>query len=199
MKRGFDLADKYRNPVMILGDGMLGQIMEPLKVPEVIAEVKNFAKPWALTGAGGREPNVVKSFFMREGDLETSNLKLQKKYSVIQKKEMLWQDYLVKDASVVLVAYGSIARIAKAAVDKLREKGKKVGLIRPITLWPFPKEAFKVLKKEYLVVEMSYGQMLEDVLLSVNGKAPVDFLGCAGGGVPKEEEIINKLNKIYHG
>jgi len=199
MRSAFDMADKYRNPVLILGDGMLGQMMEPLKVQSLKVKGQKFKKPWALTGCAGRKPNVVKSFFMNEGDLEKINLKLQEKYKVIQQKEERWQDYLVKDAQVVLVAYGSMARIAKSAVEALRAKGKKVGLIRPITLWPFPRGAFKKLRNKYLVIEMSYGQMLEDVQLAVNGKKSVEFIGRAGGGVPAEEAIIAKVNKIYHG
>ncbi|MCX5709501.1 MAG: 3-methyl-2-oxobutanoate dehydrogenase subunit VorB, partial [Candidatus Omnitrophica bacterium] len=168
----FDLADKYRNPVMILGDGLLGQMMEPLEIKNQKSKIKNYKKPWALTGCKGREPNIAKSFYMIEGDLEESNLRQQKKYKLIQQKEERWEEYLVDDAKIILVAYGSMARIAKGAVNRLREKGKKAGLIRPMTLWPFPKKAFTkhlAPKIKYLVVEMSYGQMLEDVLLTVNG------------------------------
>lgn len=136
---------------------------------------------------------------MNEGDLEKLNLRLQEKYKVIQQKEERWEEYLVKDAQLVLVAYGSMARIAKALVETLRAQGKKVGLIRPITLWPFPRKAFADLKNKYLVIEMSYGQMIEDVQLSINGKAVVEFIGRAGGGVPAEEDIIAKVKKIYHG
>ena len=205
----FDLADKYRTPAIILGDGMLGQMMEPLLVhsKEFIVHSKKLrttnyelrTKPWALTGCKGRRPNIVKSFYMVEGDLEKFNLTLQKKYQTIQQKEQRYESLFLDDARVILVAYGTMARIAKSAVHKLREKGKKVGLIRPITLWPFPQKAFTQNPRpniKYLVVEMSYGQMLEDVKLTINGKARVEFLGRAGGGIPAEEDIMNKIKRI---
>jgi 2-oxoglutarate ferredoxin oxidoreductase subunit alpha len=193
----FNLADKYRAPALILGDGMLGQMMEPLIIRKD-KQIKPVGKPWALTGCKGREANVVKSFYLKEGDLEKLNLKLQKTYKEIAAKEQLWEETFLDDAKLVLVAYGSMSRIAKSALRLLRGKGKRVGLIRPISLWPFPKKAFASQKKKYLVVEMSYGQMLEDVQLALCGKAKVGFLGRSGGGVPSEEEIILKVNKIYN-
>jgi len=212
MQLAFDLADRYRIPAIILTDGMLGQMMEPLRAatsPRHLAypvgRPASLAgrhvtgkKPWALTGCRGRKPNIVKSFFMREGDLERLNLALQKKYKLIQQKEQRWEEMFLDDAKVVLVAYGTMARIARSAMHKLRERGKKVGLIRPITLWPFPDKIFQRLaisnkRLTILAVEMSYGQMLEDVKLAVCGKLPVDFLGRAGGGIPAEEEIIKSL------
>jgi 2-oxoglutarate ferredoxin oxidoreductase subunit alpha len=205
MKIAFDLADKYRNPVIILGDGMLGQMMEPLiksKISRFQRDPKSkIKKSWALTGCKGRKPNVIKSLYLEEGALEKANLILQKKYKGIQKKEQRWQEIFVKEAKIILVAYGTMARIAQGAMFKLREKGRKVGLIRPITLWPFPQDVFARLKKEakrsiFLTIEMSYGQMVEDVKLAVNGKFPVEFLGRAGGGMPTEEEIINKVNRL---
>jgi len=194
---GFRLADKYRIAVMILGDGILGQMMEPVKLSTKKITVSPL-RPWALTGCKDREPNIVKSFFLREGDLEKFNLKLQKNYEVIREKETRYEGLLLNDAKVILVAYGTMARIAKSAVSQLRLTGKKVGLIRPISLWPFPEKAFQLRNKKvkYLVVEMSYGQMLEDVKLAVNGSAQVDFLGRSGGGIPSEEEIINRVNKL---
>lgn len=193
----FNLADKYRSPVIILGDGMLGQMMEPLRVINkkqrpTAYSLKLKAKPWALTGCAGRKANVVKSFYLAEGALEKFNLKLQKKYKDIQDREQRWEGLYLDGAKVILVAYGSMARITKAAVNILRGRGKKIGLIRPITLWPFPKKAFARPKNKYLVIEMSYGQMLEDVQLAINGKAKVDFLGRSGGGIPTEEEIVRK-------
>ncbi len=212
MPLAFDLADKYRNPVIVLSDGMLGQMMEPLENQKSPAKagsrkmrekIKNqkYKKPWALTGCQGRKPNIIRSLYLAEGALEKLNLKLQKKYQMIQQKEQRWEEILLKDAHIVLVAYGTMARIAKSVVNKLRTKGKKVGLIRPISLWPFPRDIFKRLaishkRLAFLVIEMSYGQMLEDVKLAVNGKARVDFLGRAGGGIPTEEEIINSINRF---
>jgi len=193
----FNLADKYRAPAIILGDGMLGQMMEPVKLTD--HKPRPAAKPWALTGCKGRKANVVKSFYLKEGDLEKLNLKLQKKYKEIQAKEERWEGLFLDDAKVVLVAYGSMSRIARSAVKELRARGKRVGLIRPVSLWPFPKKAFTGAKNKYLVIEMSYGQMLEDVQLALCGKAEVEFLGRSGGGIPSEAEIISKVNKIYNG
>jgi 2-oxoglutarate ferredoxin oxidoreductase subunit alpha len=201
MRVAFDLADKYRNPAMILGDGMLGQMMEPVKISNTRNKISKIKKSWALTGCKGRKPNIIKSFYMREGDLERFNLTLQKKYNQIQEKEQRFEGLFLDDAEVILVAYGSMARIAKSAVKFLRSKGKKSGLIRPITLWPFPKDIFKRLAIShkplaFLVIEMSYGQMVEDVRLVLEGKARVEFLGRSGGGIPTEDEIIKKVMRL---
>jgi 2-oxoglutarate ferredoxin oxidoreductase subunit alpha len=196
----FDLADKYRTPAIILGDGMLGQMMEPIRLSaEHRTPNTEHRKKWTLTGCKGRSPNIVKSFYMVEGDLEKFNLTLQRKYKTIQQKEERFESLFLDDARIILVAYGSMARIAKSVVNNLRKKGKKVGLVRPITLWPFPQKAFTYNlspKTYYLVIEMSYGQMLEDVKLTINGKAKVEFLGRAGGGIPTEEDIMNKIKRI---
>jgi len=209
MALAFNLADKYRMSVIILGDGMLGQMMEPLIIkagspappagrrkPE--AKIR---KPWALTGCQGRPPNVIKSFYLKEGDLEKFNLLLQKKYKAIQEKEQRYEGVFLDDARVIVVAYGTMARIAKSAVRRLREKGERIGLLRPITLWPFPQQAFRGFHKQkkrvkFLVIEMSYGQMLEDVKLALDGCARVEFLGRAGGGIPTEEEIIKSIRLL---
>jgi 2-oxoglutarate ferredoxin oxidoreductase subunit alpha len=202
MPLAFDLADKYRNPALVLGDGMLGQMMEPVSVvSRPYSVVREQKKPWALTGCKGREPNIVKSFYMAEGTLEEANLVLQKKYRAAGEKEQRWEELFLDDAKVILVAYGSTARIAKGALHTLRARGKKIGLIRPISLWPFPEKAFGRLKKArkpvvFLTVEMSYGQMLEDVRLALEDKQRVEFLGRAGGGIPTEEEIIKGLLRL---
>ncbi len=211
MPLAFALADKYRNPVMILSDGMLGQMMEPImaKCISHIAyrsdkrlAISDKQKPWALTGCNGRKPNIIKSLYLRDGELEKVNLLLQKKYKTICNREQRYESLFLDDARIILVAYGSMARISKGIVYNLRKKGKKVGLIRPITLWPFPVNVFRRENEKtrkrvtFLVIEMSYGQMLEDVRLAVNGKAKVEFFGRAGGGIPTEEEIINRLKKI---
>jgi len=202
MRLAFDLADKYRTPAIILGDGMLGQMMEPLVVKYRVQSTEyRVKKPWALTGCKNRKPNIIKSLYLAEGALEKLNLILQKKYKVIQEKEQRHEDIFLDDAKIIIVAYGTMARIAKVAVNKLREKGKKAGLLRPITLWPFPKKAIeRILKKnrkiQFLVVEMSYGQMLEDVQLASAGRAPVDFLGRAGGSMPSEEDIIKRIKHL---
>lgn len=207
MPLAFNLADKYRTPVIILGDGILGQMMEPIRclrenrkpcLAGRQAKTKNLKK-WALTGCKDRPRNLVKSFYLKIGDLEEFNLKLQKKYQIIQKKEERCETIFTEDAQIILVAYGTMARIAKGALQELRKQGKKVGLIRPITLWPFPKNIFKSIGKretKFLVIEMSYGQMIEDVKLALNGKAKVEFLGRSGGGVVGEEEIIKYAKNI---
>ena len=200
MFTSFNLADKYRIPVIVLGDGMLGQMMEPVNLKFDVLPQK-FKKPWALTGCRGRKPNIVKSFYMREGDLEKFNLKLQEKYNKIKKEEQRSEGFFLDDASIILVAYGSMSRIAKSAVKSLRGRGKKIGLIRPISLWPFPVDVFKRLsagkkRRTFLAVEMSYGQMVEDVMLAVGKGSRVEFLGRAGGGIPTEEEIIRKIAGI---
>jgi len=208
MQRAFELADTYRTPVMVLGDGILGQMMEPVLVRSPKSVVRSCVlptmdyglstKPWALTGCKDREPRVVKSFYLEEGALEKFNLKLQKKYRLIQAKEQQAECMCVDDATVVIVAYGTLARVAQSAVDRLRKNAKKVGLIRPITLWPFPQAILQSIvarrkKATFLVAEMSYGQMVEDVRLAVEGKTRVEFLGRSGGGVVTEEEIIKKI------
>ena len=204
MPLAFNLADKYRMPAMILADGMLGQMMEPLVVVRGRKKEDGIrtTKPWALTGCKGRPANVIKSFFMKEGDLEIANLKLQKKYRAIENKEQRWEGLFLDDAKIILVAYGSMSRIAKSVVARLRQKGIKAGLVRPVTLWPFPRKIFEQLSRKkkrpaFLVTEMSYGQMVEDVKLALECRCPVDFFGRSGGGVPTEEEIIKKIGKLH--
>jgi 2-oxoglutarate ferredoxin oxidoreductase subunit alpha len=181
---------------------MLGQMMEPLIIKSQIPNPKSqIKKPWALTGCKNRKPNIIRSLYLAEGALEKLNLSLQKKYKIIQQKECRCEDMFLDDAKIILVAYGTMARIAKSVVKRLRDVGTKVGLIRPITLWPFPDKIFKRITINHkrltiLAIEMSYGQMLEDVKLSVEGKAKVEFLGRAGGGMPTEEAIVNKLNRL---
>jgi len=193
----FDIADKYRNPVMILGDGILGQMMEPISISSV-RETKDEGrrtKKWALTGAKGRKPNIIRSLLLKEGALEEFNRKLQKKYSLINKNELRFEKYKTEDAKIVIVAYGTSSRIARACVNRLRNDGIKAGLFRPISLWPFPYKALKALDKgktRFLTVEMSAGQMLEDVRLAVQCDKRVRFYGRTGGGVPSEEEIIKE-------
>ena len=196
----FDLADKYRTPVMILGDGMLGQMMEPIVVTrrQARSDQSPVTKKWALTGARGRKQNIVRSFFIGEGVLEEHNKKLQRKFNEIQKTEIRFQGYKAKGAEIILVAYGSMARITKSCVDKLRSE-LNIGLIRPITLWPFPYKAIKSFdtgKTKFLAVEMSAGQMVEDVQLAVGDSKRVHFFGRTGGGIPDEKGIIAKILNI---
>jgi len=205
MPLAFELADKYRSPAIVLADGVLGQMMEPLVTSPRHKVTKSPEKPWALTGCKDRPANIVKSFYIREGDLERFNLLLQKKYKAIQDKEARYEGLNLEDAGVILVAYGTMARIAKSGMLKLRQKGKRAGLIRPITLWPFPQKVFQRLTvhgKQYtkriifLVVEMSYGQMVEDVKLAVDGRAKVEFLGRSGGGIPTENDVIKAVSRL---
>ncbi len=198
MPLAFDLADQYRLPVMILADGILGQMMEPI----TLAPKPRRALPpkdWALTGAQGRPQNIVRSLWLGEGALEALNNKLTARYREIQEKEVLVEEYRLDGAEIIAVAYGIAARIVRAAVDRAREEGIPVGLIRPITLWPFPSEqisraaeAFPV----FLAVEMSAGQMVEDVQLAVAGKAPVLLHGRPGGGVPTVDEILERIRQL---
>ncbi|MFA5099848.1 MAG: 3-methyl-2-oxobutanoate dehydrogenase subunit VorB [Candidatus Omnitrophota bacterium] len=199
----FDLADAYRVPVMILGDGMLGQMMEPVLFKTKTAVRKPLVeKPWALTGCAGRQANIIRSLLLKDGALEELNKELQATYAKIQKKEQRWEEMFVDDAQVIVVAYGIMARVAKNIVSSMRAKGVRIGLIRPITLWPFPVDAFISRRKsslKYLVVEMSYGQMVEDVKLALECKSPVAFFGKAGGAVPEEKEIIKHIKALLHG
>ena len=201
MFSAFELADRYRNPVIILGDGMLGQMMEPIYCTRKKRTTQNAQratqKKWALTGCKARSPNIIRSLFLAEGKLEEINKILQKKYKKIQVQEQSWEGLFLEDAHTVFVAYGTMARIARGLMYGLRKKGMKVGLIRPISLWPFPLKAFCNLLgvRRYIVLEMSYGQMLEDVRLAVERKKSVEFFGRAGGGIPKEEEILKKFFK----
>lgn len=195
----FDLADRYRNPVMVLTDGRLGQMMEPL----ILAPDKAPAETepsWALTGAAGRPPRMIRSLLLGEGVLEEHNRKLQRKYAEAQRREVLYEEIAADDAEILIVAYGTCARIARAVVERAREKGWRVGLLRPITLWPWPSEALAARcecgVRAVLVVEMSAGQMVEDVRLAVEGRVPVDFLGRTGGGVPEEDEILDAIDSL---
>ncbi len=199
----FDIADKYRTPVMIIGDGMLGQMMEPVEFSDKnIDELPE--KPWATTGTGGkRAKNVINSLFLTPKELEDLVLERQKRYDEIAKNETRYEMVDVDDADIVLVAYGTTARIAKTAMEAAKEQGYKVGLIRPITLWPFPTEAFeKALasrSREFLTVEMSMGQMVDDVKIAVGGRGGVHFYGRTGGMVPTPGEILEKIKQIGGG
>ncbi len=198
MPLAFDLADKYRMTIVVLADGILGQMMEPI-VLDKKPQPKLPPKDWALTGAKGRGQNIVRSLWLGERVLENLNLKLQAKYKQIQKDEVLCEQYEVETAEIVVVAYGVAARIVRSAVSKAREAGIKAGWIRPITLWPFPEEQISKAADEFrifLTVEMSCGQMLDDVKLAVAGKAPVLFYGRPGGGIPTVEEVLEKIRQL---
>lgn len=197
----FDLADKYRNPVMILGDGNMGQMMEPIEFKSVEKPVA-VKKDWALTGAHGRTKNIIKTLYIDPVILEKRNLIIQQKLHRIVENEVRFESYMTEDADVVIAAYGTVARIAKTAIKVLREKGTKVGLLRPISLYPFPYQAFTQEAKkirDFLVVEMSMGQMLEDVKLAICDRSRIHFYSRLGGMVPSFEEIIAQVEKIEKG
>jgi len=200
---GFELGFKYRNPVMILSDGIIGQMMERVVLPpqkKRLTEAEIEAKyPWATTGKKAhRKQNVVTSLELNSEAMEANNLRFQEKYRVMQEKEVRYEEYLIDDADYVIVAFGSCARICHKAVEMAREAGIKVGLLRPITLFPFPIEPLAQLaksKKGFLTVEMNAGQMVEDVRLSVNGQKPVEFFGRLGGIVPTPDEVVEALQE----
>lgn len=199
---GFDKADEYRNPVMILADGMIGQMMEPV----ILSEKTNNGLPekdWATTGTRGRrKPNIINSLYLDAEELEEHNIRLQAKYHKIRKNEVRVESYNIEDADLVISAYGTTARIAKTAINQLEEEGYKVGLIRPISLWPYPFGEFNKIKddcKGVLTIEMNTGQMLEDVKLALNGRMPAYFYGRTGGMIPTPEEIVEKVKEIYGG
>ncbi|MBR3058339.1 MAG: 3-methyl-2-oxobutanoate dehydrogenase subunit VorB [Clostridiales bacterium] len=202
--KAFDLADQYRILVMILGDGTMGQMMEPVAFKEK-EEIKEFAKPWATTGMHGREKhNTITSIYIDPDDLEAKNRELQAKYREIEEKEVMVETMNIEDAEVVITAYGTCSRICKNVIRQAAELGIKVGMIRPITLWPFPtKEVARVAEmsslKGFLDVELSSGQMIEDVRLAVNGKKPVYFHGRMGGNLPTQKEILDEIVKIHKG
>ena len=190
----FDLSDKYRVPAMILGDGMIGQLMEPVELPPMRALSDIPEKNWATDGAFGEKRRILNSLLIDPDTLEPHVQALQKTYAEIAHSETRCETYLCEDAEIVLTAYGTVGRIAKSAVDALRKCGVKAGLIRPITLFPFPAEAYRAAAntaKAFLTVELSLGQMVEDVELAVGGKKPVYFFGRQGGNVMTEEEIVD--------
>ena len=201
VQEAFDVADYYRMPVMVLADGMIGQMMEAVDFNKKESTRQLEPKTWATTGTKGeREHNIINSLYLEAAELEKHNHKLQAKYDIIEKTEARYENLMVEDAEIVLVAYGTTARIVKNAVLQLREEGVKAGLIRPITLWPYPVEAFKgLVAKNMLCVEMSMGQMVEDVKLAVECKIPVHFTGRVGGMIPEPTQIINVVKEIVGG
>lgn len=193
----FELADKYSNPAMILGDGSIGQIMEPVELPEV--EPKPPPKPWALTGCKDREKNIVRSLYLLAGPLEARNIILQKKYREIEANEQRHTEFMLEGAEIIVIAYGTAGRVAQTGIAKARAEGIPVGLFRPITLYPYPKDALSCLIEQaraFLVLEMSAGQMLEDVALVVQGRVPIEFEGWLGGRVPTPTEVLDKIKEV---
>ena len=197
MYNAFDKADEYRMPVMMLGDGMIGQIMEAVELPEMKDPATFPKKDWATDGTGkGESRRIINSLYIEPDVLEEVNHRLFRRYDMLKEKEVKFEEYLTDDAEIVIVAYGTVARIAKSAVNELRQKGIKAGLLRPITLYPYPEKALNDLAKKdcvksFLTIELSMGQMIEDVRLAVNGLKPVEFYGRTGGNVMSPEDIVN--------
>ena len=196
--RAFDLADKYRNPVMVLGDALLGQMKEPLKKRKY--RKKSVQKEWSLTGAVDRKSRLLKSLYLADGELMDHNWRLHNKYQKM-KKEIKFEAVAVEKAKLVVTAFGSIARILKTSVDMAREKGMKVGLFRPITIFPFPSAALEKISssvKHFLAIEANTGQMVEDVRLAVGtDRKTVDFYGRPPGSMPSPNELFQEIRKIY--
>ncbi|KDR94466.1 2-oxoglutarate ferredoxin oxidoreductase subunit alpha [Peptoclostridium litorale DSM 5388] len=197
----FEVADFYRTPVMVVGDGMIGQMMEPVEFNEPTKRDLP-AKDWATTGTkGDRKPNIINSLYLDPQELEDHCLKLEKKYAEIEKNEVRYEMYKTEDADLVFVAYGTTSRITKNVIEELRAEGVKAGLIRPQTIWPFPFKAFDEIPnaKELLVVEMSTGQMIEDVQIASAGRWPVSFYGRTGGMIPEPNDIKAKALEVIGG
>ncbi len=202
---GMDLAFKYRTPAMILADGIVGQMMEKVKLPEPRArrtdeEIRQQC-PWAATGKHGRKTrNVVTSLELDSAAMEKNNERLQRTYAEIQRNEVRFKEYYTDDAEYLIVAFGTVARIALKAIEEARQKGVRIGLLRPVTLWPFPSDRIAELAgqvKGILTVELNAGQMIEDVRLAVNGRVPVFHFGRMGGMIPTPGEILEAFNSDF--
>jgi 2-oxoglutarate/2-oxoacid ferredoxin oxidoreductase subunit alpha len=198
----FDLADTYRTPVMILGDGLMGQVMEPVVFPDLVDVQTLPKKEWALTGCKGREPRALFSMLLNVNILYQHNLHLQEKYDEITAKEQRWETAMTDDASLLVVAYGTPSRIAESAIEELRAEGIAAGLFRPITLWPYPTIPLRNLAAKIgkvAVFEFSMGQMLEDVILAVGDRAEIYFHGVPGGVVPTPSDVAQFLRSALKG
>jgi 2-oxoglutarate ferredoxin oxidoreductase subunit alpha len=196
----FDLSDLYRIPAMVLADSVLGQMKESI-IPNPRPVVELPAKDWAVRGTGGGQQNVVKSLYLGDGEMEKFHWKMHARYQELADKESRWEEYQTSDAELIVTAFGCTSRIARTAVEMARAEGIKVGLMRPITLFPFPKKAYADLStrcKKWLTIELSTGQMVDDVRLSVARDTDVDFYGRppGAGSLPTPEELFNQIKKI---
>ena len=191
----YDLAEKYRMPAMLLSDGLLGQMMEPVSFPEPVE--KFIEKPWATNGHRNQRPhNIVNSLYLAPDELERTVVERFARYAKIEETEQRCQEYLCDDADYIIVAFGATSRVSQSAVDTLRARGIKAGLLRPVTLWPFPKDAIRAHiphARAFLSVEMNMGQMVDDIRLTVEGKVPVEFFGRTGGVIPRPAEVVEKV------
>ena len=199
--KAFNLADKYRMPAMILADGTMGQMMEPVSLD--MGEIETYEKPWALTGTNmQRSHNIVNSLFLDPEELEKFNFERFERYKVIEENEPLYEEFMMEDAEVCVTAFGIASRVSKNAVLEARKMGIKAGLIRPITLWPFPKKVFSEAAdkvKAFVSVEMSMGQMIEDVRLATECKKPVSLCNRAGGMIPSPDQVLDAIVKANEG
>ena len=200
--KAFDLADKYRMPAMLLADGALGQMMEPVDLDGISSDSLP-EKPWAACGhEHKRKKNIINSLYLDPGDLEKTNIERFERYRVIEENEVMYEEYMTEDADICLVAYGITSRICKTAVAEARKMGIKVGLFRPITLWPYPKKQLAALADKvssFLVVELNMGQMVDDVKVATSCKKPVEFFGRTGGIMPTPEDVVNEIVKLSGG
>jgi len=192
----FELADKYRNPAIVLTDGFVGQMMEPLDLEyrEIVAP----EKPWAVKGTADTRQNMVSSIYLESDDLEEHQRRMEAKYIRARQAETRCEEYRTEDADLIVVGFGIVSRILRSAVDEARKQGIKVGLFRPITLWPFPSTELARIALhvgKLLVVELSNGQMIEDVTLAIEGKRPIEFYGRVGGNVPSVEELLERIEE----
>ena len=199
--KGFNLADKYQMTAMILADGTIGQMMEPITFED--AEIETYEKPWALTGTKCQRPhNVVNSLYLKPDELEVKNFQRYERYRVVEENEAMWEEYMMEDAELCVVAFGIAARVAKNAVAAARKEGIKVGLIRPITLWPFPGKALSKAAdqvKGFVSVELNMGQMIEDIRLYTQCKKPVTLCNRCGGMIPSPDEVLAKIHSAWEG
>jgi len=192
----FELADKYRNPAIVLTDGFVGQMQEPLDLE--YREIAAPPKPWAVEGTAETRKNLISSIYLEPDELEEHQRRMEAKYIRAQQTETRCEEYRTEDAELILVGFGIVSRVLRSTVDEARKQGIKAGLFRPITLWPFPAkqlEATALRAKKIMVVELSNGQMLEDVRLSLNGQRPIEFYGRVGGNVPTIEELLTKIEE----
>lgn len=199
--KGFNLADKYQMTAMILADGTIGQMMEPITFED--AQVETYDKPWALTGTKcQRAHNIVNSLYLKPDELEIKNFQRYERYRQVEENEPLWEEYMMDDAELCVVAFGIASRVAKNAVAAARNEGIKVGLIRPITLWPFPAKALEKAADQvngFISVELNMGQMIEDIQLSTRCKKPVALCNRCGGMIPSPDEVLEKIRNAQKG
>ncbi|MBP7147334.1 MAG: 3-methyl-2-oxobutanoate dehydrogenase subunit VorB [Acidobacteria bacterium] len=193
----FELADKYRTPVFIATDGFTGQMMEPVSFPDPIPP--RAEHDWAVRADAASRKNLISSIYLEPDELEEHNRKLQRKYAEIEQNEVRFSEFMVEDAEYLVIAYGIVSRVLRSTVHLAREEGIKIGLLRPVTLWPFPKKRIAQLAgkvKQIMTFELSNGQMVEDVRLAVEGRVPVGFYGRMGGNVPSAEECLDVIRKM---